>query len=340
MGFLFPVIVLAVYCCFPVLCSSSEKKVYVVTDPKYEHNRTLVVITWNEEDVAKCKILNDDKEIEEISKHYSPQKPTEEEMRGILHDCETFSKRKKSAVGKNLNDVYEPFPEKKEGPEKELPITIKLSTQSYRIWDILYPVMTSTSESLKQNMLQKENNSAKEISTLTYEVKKLSVTAQKSFVESPVGISMVLPGTKWCGPGDIAEHPDDLGYFEDVDRCCRGHDKCDDIIEAGETKYNLTNDSPFTVLNCKCDYEFYDCLSKIDTITSNTMGNTYFNVFQKYCYARDYPKRCRTFLNEICIEYETDYSAEMIYQWIPPKQYMKKALPPLPVTLSFLNQGT
>ncbi|PRD37885.1 UNVERIFIED_CONTAM: Phospholipase A2 [Trichonephila clavipes] len=52
--------------------------------------------------------------------------------------------------------------------------------------------------------------------------------------------------TKWCGPGDVAENYDDLGYFENVDRCCRAHDTCDDIIETGQTKYNLTNDSPFT----------------------------------------------------------------------------------------------
>lgn len=32
---------------------------------------------------------------------------------------------------------------------------------------------------------------------------------------------LILPGTKWCGAGDIAEHYNDLGYYADVDKCCR-----------------------------------------------------------------------------------------------------------------------
>ncbi|TRY63800.1 hypothetical protein TCAL_14309 [Tigriopus californicus] len=32
---------------------------------------------------------------------------------------------------------------------------------------------------------------------------------------------LILPGTKWCGAGDIADHYNDLGYYGDVDKCCR-----------------------------------------------------------------------------------------------------------------------
>ncbi|GFQ79459.1 phospholipase A2 [Trichonephila clavata] len=345
MGFLFPVLVLALYCCAPGFCSSSEKKLYVVPDPKYDDGRTLVIVMWNNDDDTQCKILNDEKEILEITQHYVLQTPTEEEKRRIWSECDKFSKYKKSVAGKSVNGIGDLFPEKKEGPEKNSPPTVKLSAQSYRIWDILYPVVTSTTDSLKQSASVNDPNSVKgAASTPKYEnSNKLSVTAHKTFVETSAAVSMVLPGTKWCGPGDVAENFDDLGYFEDVDRCCRAHDICDDIIEAGQTKYNLTNDSPFTMLSCKCDFEFYDCLSAIDTITSNTMGNTYFNVFQKYCYGLDYPKKCKRFyplLNDFCMEYETDFTTEMIYQWIPPKEYLKRALPPLPVSLAFLNQGT
>ncbi|CAL1298217.1 unnamed protein product [Larinioides sclopetarius] len=47
---------------------------------------------------------------------------------------------------------------------------------------------------------------------------------------------IIMPGTKWCGAGNIAVNDDDLGYFEDVDRCCRAHDKCNDIIPPGGSK--------------------------------------------------------------------------------------------------------
>ena len=32
---------------------------------------------------------------------------------------------------------------------------------------------------------------------------------------------LIMPGTKWCGAGDIAEHYHDLGYHRDADKCCR-----------------------------------------------------------------------------------------------------------------------
>ncbi len=32
---------------------------------------------------------------------------------------------------------------------------------------------------------------------------------------------LIMPGTKWCGQGDIAEHFNDLGYHGEVDKCCR-----------------------------------------------------------------------------------------------------------------------
>lgn len=53
----------------------------------------------------------------------------------------------------------------------------------------------------------------------------------------------MLLGTKWCGAGNIAESPDDLGTYADTDKCCRAHDHCDEVIPGHETKYNLTNPS-------------------------------------------------------------------------------------------------
>lgn len=58
-------------------------------------------------------------------------------------------------------------------------------------------------------------------------------------------LQIIFPGTLWCGPGNIADNDSELGYFEETDRCCQKHDHCDGIL-AGETKYGLTNDSPYT----------------------------------------------------------------------------------------------
>lgn len=56
---------------------------------------------------------------------------------------------------------------------------------------------------------------------------------------------LIFPGTKWCGPGNSADSEDDLGEFEETDKCCYKHDHCDGI-EAGGEKYGLKNDSPYT----------------------------------------------------------------------------------------------
>lgn len=58
-------------------------------------------------------------------------------------------------------------------------------------------------------------------------------------------VQIIYPGTKWCGPGNIASNYDDLGYFTKTDMCCRTHDHCDNIA-AGESKDGLVNNTPFT----------------------------------------------------------------------------------------------
>ncbi|KAI5697809.1 hypothetical protein M8J75_015946 [Diaphorina citri] len=58
-------------------------------------------------------------------------------------------------------------------------------------------------------------------------------------------LSLILPGTKWCGDGNRAKHDDELGSLLKTDRCCRKHDFCFDSILPRQTKYNLTNNGPF-----------------------------------------------------------------------------------------------
>jgi Phospholipase A2 len=61
-------------------------------------------------------------------------------------------------------------------------------------------------------------------------------------------------GTKWCGPGNIANSYDDLGTRVATDMCCRDHDNCDDSLNPGSCKNGLCNNSVFTkyVFQTKC----------------------------------------------------------------------------------------
>jgi hypothetical protein len=38
---------------------------------------------------------------------------------------------------------------------------------------------------------------------------------------NPFNRILILPGTKWCGQGDVAEHYNDLGFHAETDKCCR-----------------------------------------------------------------------------------------------------------------------
>ncbi|KAF8783069.1 Phospholipase A2 like protein [Argiope bruennichi] len=161
----------------------------------------------------------------------------------------------------------------------------------WNLWSLLSGARDS-SDSSKENRSEKffERNKTAE-SGINFEN-----SMYLEFTTTEAGVwNLIMPGTKWCGSGSIATHDDDLGYFADVDRCCRAHDKCDDLMMPGESKYNLTNTSPFTVLNCKCDDELYDCLSKINSVASNTVGNTFFNIFARMCYTLDYRRKCKRY---------------------------------------------
>ncbi|GFY62303.1 phospholipase A2 [Trichonephila inaurata madagascariensis] len=287
MGFLVTLLVFTACCCAPILGSFSREKVFVLQDPDSQDNRTLVVVTWIDEEGSKCQIFNDKRLSEEVmksSKENPVRKPSKEELREILDECTLFSLRRRRRDADD-NEYDSEDDEEYSGPKR--------------------------------------------------------TTTPKPTTESSNGWNVIFPGTKWCGAGDIAKHDEDLGFHQDTDRCCRAHDKCDDLIEGGGTKYNLTNKSPFTALSCKCDDDFYNCLSRINSITSNTIGNTYFNVLKRPCYELDYPKtkKCKkykTFLKLKCVEYEVDKKKPKVYQWKPAKRYKKLPFPgPLTVTLPF-----
>ena len=53
-------------------------------------------------------------------------------------------------------------------------------------------------------------------------------------------------GTKWCGPGDVAQSYDDLGALIEVDKCCRAHDHCPIKVKGFASAHGLMNLSFYT----------------------------------------------------------------------------------------------
>ncbi|XP_050548186.1 phospholipase A(2)-like [Daktulosphaira vitifoliae] len=66
------------------------------------------------------------------------------------------------------------------------------------------------------------------------------------FKRSSQNIGFIYPGTKWCGPGNIAKSYSDLGVYKKEDSCCREHDHCTRFLETGQCTDKLCNTSPYT----------------------------------------------------------------------------------------------
>ncbi|XP_055599981.1 phospholipase A2 phaiodactylipin isoform X1 [Uranotaenia lowii] len=103
------------------------------------------------------------------------------------------------------------------------------------------------------------------------------------------GLGFIYPGTKWCGPGDIAANFSDVGRYADEDRCCREHDMCPNILLPGECRRGLCNRGAFTRSHCDCDARFRRCLQNLNTETANTLGAVFFNVIQVTCFSERRP---------------------------------------------------
>ncbi|XP_072941182.1 uncharacterized protein [Epargyreus clarus] len=65
--------------------------------------------------------------------------------------------------------------------------------------------------------------------------------------------NFIMPGTKWCGAGQLAERYSELGPDRAEDRCCRAHDNCGLNIGAFKRRFGLFNFRPFTLSHCRCD---------------------------------------------------------------------------------------
>lgn len=101
-------------------------------------------------------------------------------------------------------------------------------------------------------------------------------------------VKAIYPGTLWCGGGTQARNEHEVGLFRNTDICCKAHDKCPIFIEAGKERKGLKNNGLFTRSHCKCDQLFYNCLKKINSLVSNKIGYTYFNLLRPKCFRKQY----------------------------------------------------
>ncbi|CAL1281898.1 unnamed protein product [Larinioides sclopetarius] len=121
----------------------------------------------------------------------------------------------------------------------------------------------------------------------------------------------ILPGTKWCGVGDIADSFEELGTQTDVDACCRAHDHCPVKLKAFRTGYGMINLSLYTKSHCDCDKEFFSCLKTSSNKLADVVGNLYFNIMKFQCLKEHRPfvcieNRTETDGTEKCIKWGAD----------------------------------
>ncbi|XP_049431660.1 uncharacterized protein proca1 [Epinephelus fuscoguttatus] len=100
------------------------------------------------------------------------------------------------------------------------------------------------------------------------------------------------PGTLWCGAGNMADHYDQLGDFEETDSCCRTHDHCPHVIHAFSSKYGYTNFKWHSICHCDCDNALKDCLRKVNDTSSRVVGQAFFNVIGVPCFELAYEDQC------------------------------------------------
>lgn len=103
----------------------------------------------------------------------------------------------------------------------------------------------------------------------------------------------LIPGTKWCGLGDIAATYNDLGSKRRIDICCRAHDHCPIRLKPFRNDYGLLNIALYTKSHCECDADFYRCLREVRSRTADMLGNLYFNVMKLQCLKQEPMQLCR-----------------------------------------------
>lgn len=98
-------------------------------------------------------------------------------------------------------------------------------------------------------------------------------------------------GTLHCGKNTPPLIPSQLGYFNNLDNCCKRHDSCPFSIEPGmyremQIEGNVVrkyrNKGSFTVSLCHCDEAFMNCLNDIG-FAGRLLYNFYREVMSAEC---------------------------------------------------------
>mgnify|MGYP001183336466 FL=1 len=126
--------------------------------------------------------------------------------------------------------------------------------------------------------------------------------------------SIILPGTNYCGAGELEQKGDPL--YAGTDNCCQQHDYCPEKIYKFSKKFELRNYYPYTISLCQCDEAFRSCLKEDGSQMSATLGQMYFNVLRTPCFELKEAEICKqkTFwLWGRCIKEEKGLKAELKY---------------------------
>ncbi|XP_035022301.2 group 3 secretory phospholipase A2 [Hippoglossus stenolepis] len=102
----------------------------------------------------------------------------------------------------------------------------------------------------------------------------------------------LFPGTLWCGRGSEAVRYEQLGMFENADRCCREHDHCSHIIPSFTVNYGVFNSYFYTLSHCDCDQRFRQCLLEVNDTISSMVSYSFFNILRIPCFELKQQKRC------------------------------------------------
>ncbi|XP_076331620.1 uncharacterized protein LOC143236865 isoform X2 [Tachypleus tridentatus] len=137
-----------------------------------------------------------------------------------------------------------------------------------------------------------------ECRVLDFNNETLNSDANAALLELPVLpswslFSGILPGTRWCGTGNVAKQYEDLGRYSNVDTCCRAHDYCPIKVKGLRTGYSIFNWSFYTKSHCDCDRQFLKCLKSNRSRVADLMGNFFFNVLKVKCLRED-TRVCRS----------------------------------------------
>lgn len=140
-------------------------------------------------------------------------------------------------------------------------------------------------------------------SQLSYPVVRKNIVRPVSSISSPSSplttitdgikdrLKAIYPGTLWCGDGNQARNQNEIGLFRNTDICCKQHDECPAFIKSGSEFKGLRNTGLFTRSHCDCDMKFYNCLRRTNSLISNKIGYTYFNILRPQCFRKEYPIR-------------------------------------------------